>query len=87
MRFWCFSYAPDEPAQLLGLTKPSLLICTQNMGVYKSKEGCKYQESIQSSTTPDPGYQWESDKLTVDTTNDSQEVSPFPAGDHKAQIN
>ena len=23
---------------------------------------CKDQESIQSSTTPDPGYQWESDK-------------------------
>ena len=28
-----------------------------------------------------------SDKLTVDTTNESQEVSPFPAGDHKAHIN
>ena len=27
------------------------------------------------------------DKLTVDTTNESQEVSPFPAGDHKAHIN
>ena len=48
---------------------------------------CKDQESIQSSTTPDPGYKWESDKLTVDTTNESQEVSPFPAGDHKAHIN
>ena len=23
----------------------------------------------------------------VDTTNDSQEVSPFPAGDHKAHVN
>ena len=42
---------------------------------------------MQSSTTPDPGYQWESDKLTVDTTNKSQEVSPFPAGDYKAHIN
>ena len=28
------------------------------------KDG-KDQESIQSSTTPDPGYQWESNKLTV----------------------
>ena len=35
---------------------------------------------------PYPGYQWESDKLTEDTTNESQEVSPFPAGDHKAHI-
>ena len=40
-----------------------------------------------SGSTPGPGYQWESDKLTVDTTNESQEVSPFPAGDHKAHIN
>ena len=32
---------------------------------YKSKKGCKDQESIQSSTTTDPGYQWESNKLTV----------------------
>ena len=54
---------------------------------FGSNLGCKDQESIQSSTTPDPGYQWESDKLTVDTTNESQEVSPFPAGDHKAHIN
>ena len=37
------------------------------------------QEWIQSSTTPDPGYQWESNKLTADTTNESQEASPLPA--------
>ena len=42
---------------------------------------------MQSSTTSDTGYQWEYDKLTADTTNESQEVSPFPAGDHKAHIN
>ena len=29
------------------------------LALYESKEGCKDQESIQSSTTPDPGYQWE----------------------------
>ena len=45
------------------------------------------QESIQSSTTPDPGYQWESDKLTVIHPFESQEVSPFPADDHKEKIN
>ena len=31
----------------------------------QSKKNRKDQESIQSSTTPDPGYQWESNKLTV----------------------
>ena len=45
------------------------------------------RSGIDTITTPDPGYQWESDKLTADTTNESQEVSPFPAGDHKAHIN
>ena len=49
-------------------------------GLGQSKLGCKGQISIQSSTTPDPGYQWESDKLTVDITNESQEASPFQAG-------
>ena len=32
---------------------------------YVSKKEGKDQESIQSSTTPDPGYQWESDSLTI----------------------
>ena len=41
---------------------------------------------MQSSTTPDPGYQWESDKLT-DITKGSQEFNPVPAGAYKAQIN
>ena len=31
----------------------------------QSKKDDKDQESIQSSTTPDPGYQWESNTLTV----------------------
>ena len=39
------------------------------------------------NTAPDSGYQRESDKLTADTTNESQEVSPFLAGNHKAHIN
>ena len=39
---------------------------------------CKDQESIQSSTTPDPGYQRESDKLTVDTTNHYWSCSSTP---------
>ena len=53
---------------------------------YESKKGWKDQESIQSSKTPDPGYQWESDQLTADTTDECEEASPFPAGDHKAHI-
>ena len=49
----------------------------------KSKKDDKSQETIQSSTTPDP----ESNKNTINITNKSQEVSPFPVGDHKAAVN
>ena len=31
----------------------------------QSKKDVKFQESIQSSTTPDLGYQWESNILTI----------------------
>ena len=50
----------------------------------QSKKDSKDQESIQSSTTPVPGYQWKSNKITINNTNASQEVSHFPLGDHKA---
>ena len=46
--------------------------------LFESKQGCKDQESIQSSTTPDPGYQWESDKLTVRHHKREPRVQPLP---------
>ena len=57
------------------------------MDIQSKKEG-KIQELIQLSTTPDQKYQWESNRLTkkIDIINESQEVSPFPVGDHKASI-
>ena len=45
------------------------------------------QESIKSSTTSDPGYQWESSKLTIGHHKREQRGQPFPAGDHKTPIN
>ena len=66
-----------------------VLLKTLFLGHGGSKKEGKDQESIQSSTTPDPGYKWESNKLRaqLDITKEIQEVSPFPAGDHKASIN
>ena len=52
-----------------------------------SKNGCKDQESIQSITTPDPGYQSESNKLTVGLHKREPRGQPFPRSDHKAHIN
>ena len=52
-----------------------------------SKRVGKNQESIQSSTTPDPGYQWESDNFKIRHHKREPRGQPFPAGDHKALIN
>ena len=40
---------------------------SNNIGdwLIQNKKDGKNKKSIQSSTTPDPGYQWESNKLTV----------------------
>ena len=45
----------------------------------KSKLECKDQESIQSSNTPDSGYQWESDKLTMRNHKLEPRGQPFPS--------
>ena len=49
------------------------------------KEEGRDQESIQSSTTPYPGYH--KGNCQENIKYKSQEVSPFPAGDHKAVRN
>ena len=60
-----------------GVWKISSVAC--GFSSIKSKYGCKDQESIQSSTTPDPGYQWESDKLTVRHHKREPRGQPFPS--------
>ena len=42
---------------------------------------------LQTSNTLDPGYQLESDKLTVIHHKLEPRGQPFPAGGHKAQMN
>ena len=55
-------------------------ISMTNTTFKKSKKECKDQESIQSSTTPDPGYQWKSDNITDESHKArvlKQETSSF----------
>ena len=46
---------------------------------YESKKKSKYQESIQSSTPPDPGYQWESNNFTIRHNKREPRGQPFPS--------
>ena len=45
----------------------------------QNKKKGKYQESIQSSTTPGPGYQWESDNFTIRYRKREPSGQPFPS--------
>ena len=54
----CFPYLTARGTDDVYMSNVRHLYC-------KSKKEGKDQESIQSSTTPDPGYQRESSKLTI----------------------
>ena len=54
---------------------------------HESKKEGKGQESIHSSPHLTQGTNWKVTTSQLDITNESQEVSPFQAGDHKASIN
>ena len=45
----------------------------------ESKKEGKDQGSIQSSITPDPGYQWESDNFTIRLHKREPSGQPFPS--------
>ena len=45
----------------------------------KSRKDGKDQDSIQSSITPDPGYQWESDDVTIRHHKREPRGQPFPS--------
>ena len=54
---------------------------------YKSKAEGKIQKSIQSSTSTDPRHHIRKRQNTrKHHTQESQEISPFPAGDHMPTI-
>ena len=55
----------------------------------KCKKDSKDQDSIQYNQVPHLTQytKWESNKITINFTNKSQGVIPFPAGDHKAEMN
>ena len=54
---------------------------------HESKKEGKDQESIQSSPHLTKDTNWKVITSQLDITNESQEVSPFQARDHKASIN
>ena len=57
------------------------------VATYKIKKDGKDLETLNQVLHLTQDTTWESNKDTINITNKSQEVSPFPAGDHKAAMN
>ena len=81
-----FLFAPKNLIEFslnISVTKPLLIILTDGQIPFlfhiESKKEGKDQESIQSSTTADPGYQWESDNVTIRYHKREPRGQPFPS--------
>ena len=61
-----------------GSQEPIFLNKGQTLAILSKKEG-KDQESIQSSTMPALGYQWESDNFTIRHHKREPRGQPFPS--------
>ena len=53
----------------------------------KVSKGAKISSRYNQVPHPTQDTNGKVTKSQLDTTNESQEISPFPAGDHKAHIN
>ena len=54
---------------------------------FKLSKGAKIRNRYNQGPNLTQDTNGKETNLQLDTTNESQEVSPFPAGDHKAKIN
>ena len=71
--FKYFGYLMLQCLQTVQTTRRYYIVYVQS-----KKEG-KDQESIQSSTTTDPGYQWENDDFTIRLHKREPRGQPFPS--------
>ena len=55
--------------------------------IIKVKKGSKIRNQYNQVPHLTQDTNWKVTNSQLDTTNESQEVSPFPTGDHKAHIN
>ena len=63
---------------------PSFLLF---FNIYKVRKTAKIRNPYNQVPHLSQHTTWKSNKITINITNKSHEVSPFPSGDHKAAIN
>ena len=57
------------------------------LGTFKVRKTARIRNQYNQVPHLSEDTKWESYIITIKITNKSQEVSPFPSGDHKAAIN
>ena len=62
-------------------------ILSEKVRIIKVRKMAKIRDGYNQVPHLTQDTTWESNKTTINITNKSQEVSPFPAGDHKAAMN
>ena len=82
---WSVRYSPDKNSVVLGTPvgqpySPTFL-------VLKVSKGAKIRNRYSQVPNLTQDTNGSVTNSQLDTTNENQEVSPFPAGDHKAKIN
>ena len=90
-RGWCLRYSPCRTMtvyyRVLGTCKDVSSSLTKDKSLNKVKKMAKIRNRYNKVPHLTHDTTWESDKNTINITNKSQEVSPFPAGHHKAAMN
>ena len=80
------------PFQVLYLFEPAhkilvLIAYANSKGSDKVRKTARIRNQYSQVPHLSQDTKWENNKITIIITNKSQEVSPFPAGDHKAAMN
>ena len=74
---------------LINVKMPTIFVILTFMSMmnFKVSKGAKIRNRYNQVPHLTQDANWKVTHSQLDTTNESQEVSPFPAGDHKAHIN
>ena len=65
----------------------SVGMTSQTCSLIKVSKGAKIRNQHNQVPHLTKDTNWKVTNLQLDTKNESQKISPFPAGDHKAHIN
>ena len=90
---WLNDTSIDASMQLIHLQLPEIgglqimFECSKQYNKFKVSQGAKIRNRYNQVPHLTKDTNGKVTNSQLDTTNESQEVSPFPAGDHKAHIN